>query len=263
LGGHAIAQLDGVAYLRAVQARENQFTLDLQHYGERLIHASLFEDELYTFDKQAGTFGELLLSGGTNFVHDLQARAIDRYLYVLNNVVYFKPLDASGLWMPEATITNAGSGKPTFSLTTDRDVLCFAYPTGPIVFYDVAAKAQASGRGYIGANSGAWYSPKHDVFVAIISNSIKVFANAVRPATLSNPVAISALTQGRVSRIKVQLLGANAEACVDEIVEWSMTGSGSLADGQSETDAEGWAYNDYLAPVTSTGSATISAAVKF
>lgn len=263
LGGYAIAQLDGVAYLRSAQARANRFTLDLQNPGKYLVHASLFEDALYTFDKHAGTFGELLLSGGTNFVHDLQARASDRYLYVLNNAVQFKPLDGTGSWTTEATLTNNGSGTPTLSRTRVNGVLCLAYDDGHIIFYDTIEREQRAGAARIGANSGAWYSPKHDVLVAIVSNQIKIFANAVRPAALSNPVAVSALTQGRVSRVKVQLTGAQSETCEGEIIEWSVTGVGSVALVQSETDADGWAYNDYLAPVSGTGSATIQAEVKF
>lgn len=263
LGGYSIIQLDGTAYLRSDTDRANRYAVDLQRPGEYLAHESLAEGKLYVFDKRAGVFGDLLLSGGSNFVRDLQVRASDRYLNVASNAVRFKPLDNSGSWTTEATLINAGSGAPTISRSRIDGVLCLAYADGHIVYYDVFASEQSAGGANIGANSGAWYSAKHNIFVALVSHQIKVFANAVRPATLSNPAADTALTKGRVSRVKVLLLGSNAEACADEIVEWSMTGSGSLAEAQSVTDADGWAYNDYRAPVTSTGSATINAQVQF
>ena len=263
LDGYAIAQLDGTAYLRSAQSRGWLFTLDLQQRGEMLVHYSIAEEELYTFNKHAGTIGELLLSGGTNFVVDLLARATDRWLNVLNSAVRFKPLDNSGSWTTEATLTHAGSGTPTLSLTANHNVVCLIYLDGHIVFYDFVAKVQVNGWANLGANSGAWHSPAHDIFVAIVSNQIKVFANAVRPAALSNPVAVTALTQGRVSRVKVQLLGAQSEACAGELIDWSVTGVGSLAAVQSVTNADGWAYADYLAPVSATGSATINAQAQF
>jgi hypothetical protein len=263
LGGYSIVQLNGKTYMRCETSRANRYTLDLQRPGEYLVHASLFEDALYTFDKRAGVFGELLLSGGTNFVLDLQVRAADRYLNVLNNAVRFKPLDNSGSWSTEATLTDAGSGQPTVSRTRKAGVLCFVYTDGHVVYYDTVNKAQSAGKARLGTNSGAWYSPKRDVFVAIVSNQLKVFANAIRPAALSNPVAVTPFTRGKVSQVKVQLTGSTAEPCPGEIIEWSMTGVGSLAAAQSVTDADGWAYNDYLAPADGVGSATIDAMVQF
>lgn len=263
LGGYCIIQLDGAAYLRSDSDRANRYTVDLQRPGEYLVHESLDEGKLYLFDKRAGVFGALLLSGGTNFVHDIQARALDRYLNVLNNSVRFKPLDNSGSWTTEATLSGAGSGAPAVSRTRVEGVLCLVYTDGQVVYYDVNAKAQHAGGAAIGANSGAWYSPKHDVFIALVANQVRVFANAVRPAALSNPVAETPLTKGKVSRVKVRLTGSAGEACANELIGWSMTGAGSLANSQSSTDADGWSYNDYRAPVTGLGSATINAEARF
>lgn len=263
LGGYCIVQLDGRAYLRSNKTRAHRYAIDLQRPGEYLAHDSLAEDALYIFEKRAGVVGALLLDGGTNFVVDIQARAVDRYLNVLNNAVRFKPLDNSGSWTNEATLTGAGSGKPTLSRTRIDGVLCLVYSGGLVVFYDAIAKAQYSGNATIGANAGAWYSPKHNVFVAMAANQLKVFANAVRPSALSNPVAETPLAKGKVSRVKVRLTGAAGEACADETIAWSMTGAGSLAFSQSQTGADGWAYNDYRAPVVSIGSATINAEARF
>jgi hypothetical protein len=262
-GGYIVAQLNGQAYLRSNIGSAPKYVLDLQRPGEYLAQQGPAWQKLYVWDKRAGVFGDLLLSGGINFVVDLQARAADRYLNVLNSAVRFKPLDNSGAWTTEATLTNAGSSQPTLSRTRQTGVLCLAYADGHIVYYDAIAKAQASGWANIGANSGAWYSPKHNIFVAIAANKLKVFAYAVRPAALGNPQAIAALTRGKVSRIKAQLTGSNGEACAGEIIEWSMSGDGALTAAQSETDQDGWAYNDFLAPATSSGGATINAQVRF
>lgn len=269
LGGYCIVQLDGAAYLRSDQARANVFTLDLQQPGEWLIHASLFEDALYEFDKRAGTFGALVLSGATGDMSNIHVRAADRYLSALSGFVQFRPLDLSAAFVTEATLTGAGSGRPTWSRTRDANVLALVYTGGELVYYDVAAQAQAAGGGNLGANAGAWYSVKHDVFVALASDAVKVFANAVRPASLSNPAAVDAIVQGRVSQVRVRLLGADSDACAGELVNWSITaGDGSLKHAQSETDADGYAYNDYIAPVSGGagspfGSVTIQAQVAF
>lgn len=259
LGGYVVLQLDGRAYLRSDTDRANRYAIDLQRPNEYLAHDSFVEGKLYVFDKRAGVFGDLLLSGGTNSVFDIQVRAADRYLSVSASAVRFKPLDNSGSWTTETTLVGAGSGAPTISLTRVHGVLCLAYAAGQIVYYDVIAQEQAAGSAFIGANSGAWYGPKHNIFIALVSNQMKVFANVVKPTTLSNPSAVTALTRGQVSRVKVRLTGADGEACNDELIGWSMTGDGSLKLTQSTTDADGWAYNDYRAPVTSTGSATIDA----
>ena len=145
LDGYCIIQLDGRAYLRSNAARANRFVVDLQRPGEYLVHESLDEGMLYLFDKRAGVFGALLLSGGTNFVRDIQARALDRYLNVLNNAVRFKPLDNSGSWTTEATLSGTGSGYPAVSRTRIDGVLCLVYTDGQVVYYNVNAKAQHAG----------------------------------------------------------------------------------------------------------------------
>lgn len=263
LGGYCIIQLDGTTYLRSDTIRSNRYTVDLQRPGEYLAHDSTSEADLYLFDKRAGVFGDLVLSGATNFVVDLQVRASDRYLNVAGSAVRFKPLDNSGSWTTEATLVNAGSGAPTISRTRSDGVLCLVYADGHIVYYDAIAKEQKAGAAAIGANNGAWYSPKHNIVVALDADELKVFATVARPAALSNPVAETALTRGKVSRVKVQLTGADDEVCGNEIIGWSMSGDGELAYSQSTTDSDGWAYNDFRAPVSGPGSATINAEARF
>lgn len=268
LGGYCIVQLDGAGYLRGYQPRANKFAIDMQRLGQYIIHDSLFSDALYLFDKAAGTRGEVVLSGGS--YGNAQVRAPDRWLTVSAALVQYRALDFSGSWTTETTLTGTSGTNATWSRTRASNILAIAHENGTIVYYDVTAQAQVGGVSYIGANQGAWYSPKHDMFVARTSaHALKVFANAVRPSSLSNPAAITPLTQGRVSSVRVRLLGSDSDACEGELVDWSITaGSGELALAQSETDSDGYAYNDFIAPISGGagspfGNVTIQAQVLF
>lgn len=265
LGGYCLVQLDGTAYLRGEQSRANRFTLDLQNPGAWIIHESLFETGLYEWNKAPGTIGPLVIDTGlTGDTTDLLVRAADRYLDIIHNGIRFRPLDLSAAVVTEATLIGAGGGRPTASRTRSANVIALAWTTGPVCYYDVVARAQVGVASNIGVNGGAWYSVKHDIFVALLSHQIKVFANAVRPASLSNPSALSTVARAHVSEVRVRLLGANADACAGELVNWSVTaGSGALKLAQSETDADGYAYNEYVAPVATTGSVTVQAQVLF
>ncbi|RWA55351.1 hypothetical protein AU476_07535 [Cupriavidus sp. UYMSc13B] len=142
-------------------------------------------------------------------------------------------------------------------------MLALAYPNGEVVYYDWVKKAQVGGVAYLGVNQGAWYSPRHDIFVALASQQVKVFANAPRPATLSAPVAVTPVAKGRASSIKTRLLGSNSEPCVGEVVDWVLSGPGQLTAAQSVTDSDGWAWTTYDAPHAAGGAPVISAEVRF
>ncbi|WP_454752153.1 hypothetical protein [Cupriavidus necator] len=264
MGGLLVAQLDGRAHLRASQARANAFTLDLQNPGEYLIHESLNEGRLYKFNKRSGTVGDIVVdSEVTNYVADTHVRTPDRYLRVAGTNVQYKPLTLVGGWTYEASLTGGVTGPVTVSRTRDANVLAVAFSNGIILFYDWVNKRQVEGVAYVGANAGAWYSPRHDIFVVLVSHQLKIFASTPRPASLSNPVAVAPLTKGRASAVKVRALGSNSEPCPRELVDWSLTGPGALAVAQSETDADGWAWNTYVAPMAAGGSPVIGAELRF
>lgn len=266
-----VVQLDGTACARGYQLSSYPFTLDLLRPGEYIVHPAVFDDRIYEFDKRSGTIGDLIINTGIiGDLYQITVRASDRYLQIVNSLVRYRPFNLSAAFVNEATLTGAGSGLATVSRTANERVLAVVWPSGEVLYYDVVAKAQVSGSANIGVNVGAWYSLKHDIFVALsTANTMKIFANAPRPSSLSNPVAITPLTQGRVSQVRVRLLGSNNEACPDELVDWSITaGVGALVRAQSTTDASGYAYNDYVAPVTGGagspyGNATIQAQVLF
>src|SRR6185312_8049300 len=119
--------------------------------------------------------------------------------------------------------------------------------------YDTLRRVQVGQVQYVGETSdGCWYIPKWDIFLELqlSAKQLKVLANAVEPATLSNPVALTPITAGNVSEMQVQLLGAQGEPCVGELVNWSVaSGSGSASPGQSTTDDNGYAKTNYASPV--------------
>ncbi|AQV94750.1 hypothetical protein BJN34_12755 [Cupriavidus necator] len=264
-GGLLVAQLDGCAYLRAAQRRANAFALDLQNPGEYLIHDSFMESGLYRFNKRAATFGDLVIeSEASGYVSNVQVRTPDRYLHIAETNVQFKPLTLVGSWSYEASLSGAAiSGGATVSRTRDADVLAVAFSNGTVVFYDWVKKAQVGGVAFIGTNAGAWYSPRHDIFVALVGAQLKVLASSPRPSTISNPVAVTPLAKGRASFIKARLLGSNSEPCPDEVVDWALSGPGALELTQSVTDSDGWAWNTYVAPPAAGGTPSITAEVRF
>ncbi|WP_042886352.1 hypothetical protein [Cupriavidus necator] len=264
-GGLHVVQLDGHAYLRAAQARANAFALDLQNPGEYLVHDSSEESRLYKFNKRAATFGDLVLgSEATGYVVGAQVRTPDRYLHFAGTNVQSKPLTLVGSWAYEASLSGAAIGdSATISRTRDTNVLAVAFGNGTVVFYDWVKKTQVGGVAFIGANVGAWYSPRHDIFVALVGAQLTVFASSPRPATISDPVAVTPLAKGRASSIKTRVLGSNSEPCKDETVDWALIGPGALELLQSATDSNGWAWNTYIAPNAAGGMPTITAEVKF
>lgn len=264
-GGLHVVQLDGHAYLRAAQARANAFTLDLQNPGEYLIHDSFQESRLYKFNKRAATFGDFVIgTETTGYVSGAQVRTPDRYLHIEGTNVQSKPLTLVGGWSYEASLSGAAiDGGATVSTTRDAHVLAIAFSNGPVVFYDWVKKTQVGGVAFIGINAGAWYSPRHDIYVALTGAQLNVFASSPRPSTISNPVAVAALAKGRASSIKARVLGSNSEPCSDEIVDWALSGPGALELTQSATDSDGWAWNTYVAPQVAGGTPTITAEVRF
>jgi hypothetical protein len=132
-------------------------------------------------------------------------------------------------------------------------------------FYDVSLKTQIGATLNIGEEpDGCWYVPKHDVFVELKNKQLKILANAIQPATLSNPAATPAVGAGLVSRLQVQLLGTQGEPCVGELIDWSVwAGVGSLTVPQSATDSNGYATSALVVPVGSAGSVTVNAQLNY
>ncbi len=265
IGSLTITQMDGVTYNRAAMSHAQNFVLDMQTVAGWLAVDSLFMTAVRAFDLTTGAVGDVIISGGTAEMADIQARCADRWLTCSNGIVANRALDATtGSYTTERTLIGHGSGRASLSRTRQADVLCLAWPTGEILFYDVVARSQAPGAAFVGANNGAWYSPRHDVFVVLTgtsTNHVSVYANAVLPTAITDPAASPALTRGRRSVVSVTLTGANGEPSAGELVDWVLDGPGELLTTQSVSDENGAASVGYVAPLDLSTDPTFTATV--
>jgi hypothetical protein len=279
-----VTQLDGTCGARG-RAR-GPILLDVSGQYEWVIYNTAFDPEvgatsgfLYGFDKQNGIYFDKPITKSPGLVNETgiypQIRAADRILSIHGLVIKKRAIDGSDAsWAVETQLT-AGpnpvlyTNAPTVSKTKDPGIVCIIYGGGGILFYDVNLKQQvARPVARIGANNGAWYSVKFDIYVSCVVERddwhVSVWANAVRPDSLSAPEAVTPPKTGKVSQLRVRLLGAYAEPCAREIVSWSIvSGDGSLTSTQSLTDADGYAYIGYCAPLSIETLPVIQASVEF
>ena len=275
-----VAQLDGTCGARG--SVQGGIVLDVSGHGEWALY-NIVNDPgtgnllglLHGFDKRSGVYADTLIASMEHAGYP-QVRATDRVIWVQGTAVKKRAIDGSDpAWVLETNLTAGPNyllyvGTPTVSRTSDPAVVCLIYQSGGILFYDVVAKQQVIRPvACIGANTGAWYSPKFDIYVSYTAAGsdwqVSVWANAVRPDSLSNPVAAPSLVQGKVSRVLVRLLGADGEPCEGELISWAITdGPGALTSTQSTTDSDGYAYIGYISPVSAgSSSPTIQASVEF
>lgn len=276
---YLIVQLDGTCGGRA--SLMGGIVLDVSGQGEWALY-NLTSDPatgnpvglIYGFDKRSGVRTDQMIARMENLFYP-QIRTSESLLIIQDTRVLKRAIDGSdSAWVIEANLIAGPNyvlylGVPTASRTTDPAVVCLIYPSGGILFYDVVAKQQVIRPvARIGTNAGAWYSPKFDIYIGYTTAGsdwqVAVWANTVRPNSLSNPAAAPTLVQGKVSRVLVRLLGADDEPCKGELISWSITdGSGTLTSTQSTTDADGYAYVGYISPVSAGTSPTIQASVEF
>jgi hypothetical protein len=279
-----VTQLDGTCGVRGNSS--GSIVLDVSDQGEWALYNVTSDPVsgdlvglLCGFDKQSGVYADKLIVRSAGIMaagfFAPQIRAVDRLVSIWGTQVKKRAIDGSdSAWVLEANLTAGPDstlyvGTPTVSRTTDPAIVCIIYQDGGILFYDVVAKQQVIRPvARIGSNVGAWYSPKFDIYTSYTTADsdweVTVWANAVRPDSLSDPVAAPSLVQGKVSRVLVRLLGADGEPCEGELVAWSITGgAGALTSTQSTTDADGYAYIGYIAPVSAGTSPTIQASVEF
>jgi hypothetical protein len=283
-----ITQLDGTCGARA-KAQHGAVLVDMTGQYEWCLFNAGFDVDLssaagtlYGFDKQSGVYADkLIVKSAALFAEPgsyPQIRTADRLIAIQGPYVTKRAIDGSDSeWVAEYTLTPGildpiyfNPNVPSVSRTRDANVLCLIYPSGGILFYDVVAKQQVAKPwiARIGANNGAWYSVKYDIFISYtVSDTdwyVSVWANAVRPDSLSDPEAVSPLVAGRVTQVRARLLGGHGEPCAGELISWSITaGDGSLTATQSTTDSEGYAYVGYAAPITVMTAPTIQAVMEF
>lgn len=268
-GSKVIAvQMDGTGHRRGPFPLSNLGTIvtDLRAGGRGYAGRdafSLFPLNYLAANHDATAF----FSTSPTILGDIRVVCADRFLKLVGAAVQWSALDDSVTWATEYTFASFGTGgNPTISRGRGANELCITWGTsGQIRFYDTIAKAQAGATLFVGeTNDAVVYVPKWDVFVELKSKQIKVLANAPRPASISTPAFSPAATAGEVSAVSVQVLGAQSEPCVGELVDWSIvSGGGSLSATQSMTDATGHATVNYIAPIGLSGSVHIEADLAF
>lgn len=265
-----VCQLDGTACVRS-NGVSGRLIVDMQldRKNEYLITQGSSEGKFSIFDKWAGTRREVVVESMSNSVNRVDVRLNDRYLSATSGVnakVKWRPLAANVNEADEATLTNAGTGtnRPTWSRTREYDVMALAYIDGTILRYNHKTKEQMPGLSYIGENKGAWFSPRHNIWVKVnTSNQISVHAATPRPHAISSPSGNNPV-RGRSTTYTVRVTGDQEEPCPDETIEWELAGNGLLKKNRSRTNADGYASVDYFAPATgSLGNITLQAEIKF
>lgn len=264
LACYTVTQLDGLTYPRSTYDRARPLVLDVP--GAKLLSQLwLFRDALLEFDKLAGTYGATLTSGGINYVHAITVRVPDRYLRAIHSRIDTMTFAAPNVLATEYTFSGSLGAYATISRTEEDDILCVVWSeTGVVTYYNYDAKQEMRARKYLPPHLKAWYSPRHDIFVLIDTDKrLNVYAATVRPDVLSAPEAMSPITRGRKSILRVRLTGSNGEACPGERIDWALVGPGLLGAEQSPTDADGYATIDYYAPLDLPASPVITAGVAF
>ena len=181
--------------------------------------------------------------------------------------------DAAGAttgWTIEYDPNVSLGSNPGLTLCKDG-TLIVGCSNGTILFYDTVAKTRKKDDRAISVTTGligTWYSEKHDIFISLHdygSNvwKVNVWASSVLPTTLSTPVALSGPSKGRVSQMRTRLTGSASDPCVGELIDWTLTGDGALSAAQSETDIDGYAYIDYIAPIDTVPSFDLTAEARF
>jgi hypothetical protein len=212
-------------------------------------------------------------------------RLSDRWLKASGSNIYQAPLDASTDWVLEHNYTADNQGKSGsfdyFSGAADISaagggLYWLAYHYGGLALYDAdnqqiveshRVAIDYDGQGYL---QTLHYSRELDVFVGTYLMSgtslteVIVFSIETRPAVMTDPVALSALSRGFVTTMEVELHGNDEDPVVDFPVNWTLTaGDGQLSAAQSLTDSTGKAQVDYIADNLASSGFTLQAEAKF
>ena len=271
---YQIVQLDGVTHVRNNDASAFKAqSLSWDFVQDAPLYFGFGGSGIYEFDALTGSIGALITGGYAGYP---VARMADRWLAAQGNNfnavhIYWFPLNNPAAQPTiEATllagrtlsgagiISDAGGGK-LYAGFTNGDIYC----------YDHAGRAQVGPWQSINlTNKGIWYSRKWDIFISLHyvganHDQIRIWANETRPAVLSNPTALSSVLRGKVTTLRVQLLGDAGEPAPNELVDWALSGPGALSTLQGATDADGFATVDYIAPTGSLGSFTLGATAKY
>ena len=261
-------ELDGTAHWRSSYAYSGVMIVN-QPGGALGLAVMPDGTHIFAFDPLVGQPPLAPLytcSAGFGAVHVICA---NRFVQFSGTEVLSSPLTDGHTFTPEYTWPNGFAiNAPVVSRVSDTVVCVCDTTAGGVLFYDTAKHVQVGGPRYIENCLGAWYVPKHDIFVELNNGAqLVIRADAVRPVFLSNPIVATpplplsdSVMAGYASVVSVVATGDRNEPCVGELVSWNITaGAGLLSATQSTTDATGTAQIQLIEPVGASGTVTVQA----
>lgn len=270
--GHVcVVSFDGKAQTRNDNPSvfsQGDFSLDLE--DSELIVMGYGSGELLRYSAITVAFNENLTPTGV-LNGTKMARLPDRNLFIWGKAITSIPLASNDIndasKVVEASLPVSINYPQSYSAGA-TGTLYIASGDGRLYRYNHETKSLEWSNSGIGMSCrGCWYIAAHDIFISIhnIADSsqqeLRIWANEIAPATLSNPVALSPLLKGKVSAVEVRLLGDYSEPVEGALVDWTLTGAGALSPLQSSTDSEGKARTHYIAPLDSLPTITVQASV--
>jgi hypothetical protein len=139
-------------------------------------------------------------------------------------------------------------------------------------FYDTVNRVISSPIMHLGMDCEfICYAPEFGVIVtthiATVDDayqySLRVWSLEVQPDSLSDvEVVAGEVRSGQVVTYRVRLLGDMNDPCAGELINWTLTGTGTLKAIQSVTDAAGYATVQVMYSVGESGDSTVEASVE-
>jgi hypothetical protein len=259
-GGMAVVMMDGQSFIRG-----STFSYEMGYASPQQLYAQV--GAVYKYNPALSTLGDNLMPMD-DFTVPIKVPGEERWIRIAATTV--ETSTDGTTWTTEATLVTGGSGGPRVTLLPGARV-AIGYTNGVVGIYDMATQALVPNTlknlGYTTGCMGAWYSAKHDVWISLYEASFpshyytRIWSNTLLPTALSNPVALTTVTKGRVSVMRVRLTDAQGRGCPDELVGWTLTGDGALSATQSKTDEDGYATVKYIAPLTGLPTFDIDAEV--
>lgn len=238
----AVAQLDGVAYLRQLAGIPTGWVTHNFATGGlafNSVAAGTFSEQ---FDLRALRPGAADVDPAAppaywTVLRDRYVQAVDGDLYTWNG----------SSRVLEATL-DADAGHAAGHGHISRgplSTLFAAFVDGRIYQYDWARRELVGGVRYVTAGAGGlWYSLEHGVFVGVYRedggtvDNVRIFADEPAPDSMTDPAPVSTLGVGRATLWQVQVVGDAGEACAGVPVNWTVD-VGTVTPATSLTDASG------------------------
>lgn len=273
-----IANLDAIISPRAsgvVFTTASQLTYD--YHKNKLLHWDNGINIPHTVEPlTCSVEHEVLESAG---VTNVSTRLPDRWMKVSNpDEIDVADLDAvSNAFTLEYTFDpNPGISAGSVATSPGPGSTVFIWCSnagGVILQYDWLNKTEIFPRRTLGTDTtgAVWYSRRFDIFIRTDVDPLNtdlgqlyIYANEFEPSTLSAPVALTPVTQGRVSTIQTTLADDVGTGIPDRRIDWSITvGNGTLSTTQSVTDEDGVAEVDYRAELSGGVNPTIQAQLTY